>query len=296
MGTSSARPDDLDSFVSGTRELDGELVGDAASLRGAYDRFESTCHWGELDAASLVDGYKRYPELNESDAAWVANIAASFRRAGGSGDVVSLPDAAIAASLRQAGLSDTRAALTFDSATAYGFPPTTGFTNDPVNTASGNFVEREDDLVFGGLLERLLLARTYNSRSAHVGAFGRGWSSWADARLIARPDGAEYAGPDGQRALFGRRGGGYDRVVGVSALVEPLKSGLALAWFGGDRWHLRRHGAARADRRGARSWCAADVRRRRPPRGAWRTPRAGVSRWSGMASGSSRRRRRTGAG
>ena len=121
----------------------------------AYDRFKSTCDWGVLDATSLVAGYKRYPVLNESDAAWVANIAASFRRAGGSGDVVSLPDAAIAASLRQAGLSDTRAALTFDSPTAYGFPPTTGFTNDPINTASGNFVEREDDLVFGGLLERL---------------------------------------------------------------------------------------------------------------------------------------------
>ena len=172
MGTSSARPDDLDSFVSGARELDGELVGDASRLGGTYDRFMTACHWGVLNASSLVAGYKRYPELNETDAAWVANIAASFRRAGGSGDIVSLPDAAIAASLRQAGLSDTRAALTFDSATAYGFPPTTGFTNDPVNTASGNFVEREEDLVFGGLLERLLLARTYNSRSAHVGAFG----------------------------------------------------------------------------------------------------------------------------
>jgi RHS repeat-associated protein len=236
MGTSSARPDDLDSFASGARELDGELVGDASRLGGAYDRFTTTCHWGVLDASSLVDGYKRYPELNESDAAWVANIAASFRRAGGSGDIVSLPDAAVAASLRQAGLSDTRAALTFDSPTAYGFPPTTGFTNDPVNTASGNFVEREEDLVFGGLLERLLFARTYNSRSEHVGAFGRGWSCWADARLIARAEGAEYAGPDGQRALFGRQGGGYDRVVGVAALVEPLKSGLALHWFGSDRW------------------------------------------------------------
>jgi RHS repeat-associated protein len=238
VGTSAARPDDLDSFVGGSRELDGELVGNAASLGSAYDRFTTTCDWGVLNATSLVDGYKRYPELNESDAKWVANIAASFRRAGGSGDVVSLPDAAIAASLRQAGLSDTRAALTFDSPTAYGFPPTTGFTNDPINTASGNFVTREDDLVFGGLLERLLLARTYNSRSEHVGAFGRGWSSWADTRLISRLDGAHYAGPDGQRALFGRRGGGYDRVIGVAGLVEPLQSGLTLSWFGGDRWQF----------------------------------------------------------
>jgi len=238
MGTSSARPDDLDSFVSGSRELDQELVGDEARLRGAYELFKQRCRWGELDATSLVDGYKRYPGLNETDAAWVANIAASFRRAGGNGDIARLPDAAIAASLRSAGLSDTRAALTFDSPMAYGFPPTTGYTDDPINTASGNFVMQEDDLVFGGLLERLLLARTYNSRSPHVGAFGRGWSSWADARLIVRPEGAEYAGPDGQRAQFGRQGSGYDRVIGIAALVEPLDSGLALAWFGGDRWYF----------------------------------------------------------
>jgi len=238
MGTSSARPDDLDRFVSGSRELDHELVGDEARLRGAYELFKERCRWGELDATSLVDGYKRYPGLNETDAAWVANIAASFRRAGGDGEIVRLPDAAIAASLRRAGLSDTRAALTFDSPRAYGFPPTTGYTDDPINTASGNFVMQEDDLVFGGLLERLLLARTYNSRSPHVGAFGRGWSSWADARLIVRPEGAEYAGPDGQRAQFGRQGGGYGRVIGVAGLVEPLDSGLALAWFGGDRWHF----------------------------------------------------------
>src|SRR3954452_3544119 len=108
MGTSSARPDDLDGFVGGSRDLDGELVGDAARLRGAYDHFTATCDWGELHADSLVNGYKRYPEINETDAAWVANIAASFRAAGGSGEIVTLPDAAIAASLRSAGLGNTR--------------------------------------------------------------------------------------------------------------------------------------------------------------------------------------------
>ncbi len=122
MGTSSARPDDLDRFVRGSRELDHELTGDEARLRAAYEHFTQRCRWGELDATSLVDGYKRYPALNETDAAWVANIAASFRRAGGDGDIASLPDAALAASLRRAGLSDTRAALTFDSPRAYGFP------------------------------------------------------------------------------------------------------------------------------------------------------------------------------
>ena len=76
MGTSSARPDDLDSFVGGSRELDGELVGDAAKLRSAYDHFTTSTASGACwTPTSLVHGYKRYPELNETDAAWVANIA-----------------------------------------------------------------------------------------------------------------------------------------------------------------------------------------------------------------------------
>ena len=36
-------------------------------------------------------------------------------------------------------------------------PPTTGYANDPVNTASGNFVELEDDLPFDGLTAGLTL-------------------------------------------------------------------------------------------------------------------------------------------
>ena len=78
----------------------------------------------------------------------------------------------------------------------------------------------------------------YNSRSDRAGAFGPGWSSWADARLRARPDGAEYEGPDGQRALFPRMGDGYGRVIGVRALVEPGDAGLELHWFGGERWQF----------------------------------------------------------
>ena len=137
-----------------------------------------------------------------------AKIADAFRRAGGDGSVKTLPDAAIHASLRAAGLLGGRQSVTFDDPVAYGMPPTTGYANDPVNTASGNFVELEDDLPFAGLTAGLTFARMYNSRSDRSGAFGTGWSSWADARLNPRQDGAEYVGPDGQRALFPRMGDG----------------------------------------------------------------------------------------
>jgi RHS repeat-associated protein len=207
-------------------------------LRTAYGEFLSGTEWGVLDIRSMLAGLHEWLNWNEIDARWVARIAATFRAAGGDGAIKTLPDAAIHASLKAVGLLGGRKSITFDDPVAYGFAPTSGYTNDPVNTASGNFVEEETDLLFGGLLAGLRFGRVYNSRSDRTGAFGPGWSSWADARLRFVSEGLAYDGPDGQRAVFPRQGDGYGRVLGVSALVEPLPGGVALAWFSGERWEF----------------------------------------------------------
>jgi RHS repeat-associated protein len=238
VGTSSARPGDLDRFADRSRGADDELRSHDSRLRGAYGSFVAGTQWGVLDCDSMLRGFTEFIHLNDIDERWVQRIATAFRRAGGDGAISSLPDAAIAASLRAAGLDGGRNAITFDGPIAYGFPPTTGYANDPVNTASGNFVELENDLPFTGLARGLRIARVYNSRSDRIGAFGTGWSSWTDARLRPKPDGAEYEGPDGQRALFARMGDGYGRVVGINAIVEPLAEGLVLRWWHGERWEF----------------------------------------------------------
>jgi RHS repeat-associated protein len=232
MGTSSARPDDLDAFARDSRAADDELRTHAARLHAVYNEFQSGTQWGQFDAHSLIDAYGQYLDLNEMDARWVSQIAAAFRHAGGDGALARLPDAAIAASLRAAGLTNGRQSVTFDDPIAYGFPPTTGYADDPVNTASGNFLLAETDLH----CHALALDRTYNSRSDQPGAFGPGWTSWADTRLRAVDDGAAYEGPDGQRALFPRQGSGYGRVLGITAEVVPTADGLELRWFDGRRW------------------------------------------------------------
>jgi Domain of unknown function (DUF6531) len=188
---------------------------------------------GVLDAGSLLSAFGAYLRGNEFSARWVAGIAAAFRRAGGHGALVRLPDAAIKASLRAAGLDHHRRSVTFDAPVADGTPPTTGYTDDPINTATGNFVMREDDLVCGGLVDGLTVARTYNSRSDRIGAFGRGWGSWATARLVPRPDGAEYVGPDGQEALFARMGAGFGRVVGSTRSCSLWRRGSRCAGLTG---------------------------------------------------------------
>ncbi|WP_306210186.1 DUF6531 domain-containing protein [Actinoplanes sp. RD1] len=233
MSTSSARPDDLDAFVGGSRAADDELRTEDGRTRAAYADFQAGNRWGSLDASSLIAAFGRYIELNEADAKWVAQIAAAFRAAGGDGGPTRLPDAAIEASLRAAGLTGGRASVTFDSPVAYGFPATTGYADDPVNTASGNFLLAETDLP--GVLP---LRRTYNSRSDVAGAFGPGWSSWTDARLTARADGAHYTGPDGQRAVFPREGEAYGRVIGIGGRVTAGSPGLVLRWFDGRVWEF----------------------------------------------------------
>src|SRR3954454_21637905 len=153
MGTSSARPDDLDRFAARSRGADDTLRGHKARLRSDYGSFLDGTEWGVLDIHSLLAGFGTFIDYNEIKARWVSRIADAFQLAGGDGAIKTLPDAAIHASLKTAGLLGGCAHVTFDDPVAYGMPPTTGYTNDPVNTASGNFVEVEDDLPFIGLLE-----------------------------------------------------------------------------------------------------------------------------------------------
>src|SRR3954447_7377410 len=171
MGTSSARPDDLDRFAARSRGADDALRAHNRRLRSDYANFQDGTDWGVLDIGSLLAGFGSFIDSNEIDARWVAKIAAAFRHAGGDGSIKTLPDAAIQASLKAAGLLGGRAHVTFDDPVAYGMPPTTGYANDPVNTASGNFVERDDDLPFEGLTALLRFTRIYNSRGEQAGAF-----------------------------------------------------------------------------------------------------------------------------
>ena len=105
-----------------------------------------------LDADSLLNALDpQFLTYNEEDARWVETIAKAFRHADADHG---LPDAAIAAVLRRAGIGDIRGSVTFTDPVAYGFPPTSGYANDPVNTGTGNFVELEADLPFDGRSQR----------------------------------------------------------------------------------------------------------------------------------------------
>src|ERR1700748_1842108 len=104
MGTSSARPDDLDRFATRSRGADDALRGHDRRLKSSYGSFLDGTEWGVLDIRSLLTGFGTFIDYNEIDERWVAKIADAFRRAGGDGSIKTLPDAAIHASLKAAGL------------------------------------------------------------------------------------------------------------------------------------------------------------------------------------------------
>lgn len=234
-GVSSAVPDDLDAWATASRGLDTTLVTRKGTLDTAHTDFTATLGWGSFNASSLLTAVGTWLTWNETDAQWVTTIAQTFRDNGGG----VLPDAVIQTELNAADLAATRTAVTYDEAVAWGLPPTSGYANDPVNTASGNFVEPETDLAATGLCRLLLFARTYNSRSGHIGPFGLGWGSWASVRLRAEADGAHWVGPDGQEAVIPRAGSTYARVPSVPGLVsagddDNGDGGLVLDGLAGD--------------------------------------------------------------
>lgn len=211
-GISSAVPENLRTANTNLSTLDGELTTPDA-LQGKLDDFASACQWGSLDASSIISAYRTWMSNNSSERDWLATLADAFERAGGSSaSLVSLSNSALQTALEQAGKSTSeRQDLSIDPPTVEGAIPTSGFTNDPVNAATGNFVELENDLPFTGIAQSLSLTRMYNSLSDRAGVFGLGWSSALDSQLILSGECARWIMDDGRHVVFPRAGSGWER-------------------------------------------------------------------------------------
>ncbi|MEO7017492.1 MAG: DUF6531 domain-containing protein, partial [Leifsonia sp.] len=219
-GTSSAVPENLRSFASSTAAGDQELAGLLAKLQSAYAAFSATCQWGHLDAGGVIAGFLQYQAANDREIGWANTLAAAFELAGGSGAVRSLSNQAIAAALASAGVAASRSNITIDMPSVLGGVPTSGYADDPVNTATGNFTETETDLAFGGGVATLVFDRTYNSADPTVGGFGPGWSSWTQTRIRFSDTEARWVLPDGRNIVFPRHGDGWERAVGANYWLE----------------------------------------------------------------------------
>ena len=155
-GTSSARPDNLRTFATSSQTKNDELTTTLAGLRGADNAFQDGCGWGSLDATSVWNGFQSYLDANANDVTWAMTIATAFEEAGTDEGLSTVADSALGAALEAAGVALTRDGLTIEPAQVQGMPLTSGFSDDPVNVATGGFVEVEEDLAFTGGAARIL--------------------------------------------------------------------------------------------------------------------------------------------
>ena len=288
-GTSSAKPANLRTFATGSTGANDHLRPRPTQLRTAYSDFQARCHWGTLSAGGVFTGFDQWLAANDNDVQWATTVADAFRAAGGEGDVSTLSNSAVQAALQAANVTVTRQDLVIEPVQAQGHPPTTGYANDPVNTATGNFVETETDLVFPGAAGMLELARTYNSfrtaedaddaQVAPTGAFGPGWSSVCEAGLELDAERARLVLSDGRQVFFPRLGDGWDRAAGESLWLERTEAGELLATGNDGSWsRFSTGGALLAYGTGpleAKAWVevvrddAGRVARLRHARGQW---------------------------
>ncbi|SDS63367.1 polymorphic toxin-type HINT domain-containing protein [Microlunatus soli] len=224
-GTTSARPSDLRTFATNTSGGDDSFNGTVSGLNTQVTNFSTSCSWATLDASGPIDALKEWLRLNGEDGKWATTVADAFKRAGGEGNISYLNNSTIAQTLKNKGIAVSRSDIKVDPPTAYGSPPTTGYSDDPINTATGNFIENEVDLGFTGSASVLSLARTYNSLSDATGGFGRGWNSWSEARLTLTDEAARLRLFDGREIVFPRLGEGWDRATGQNMWLSREPSG-----------------------------------------------------------------------
>jgi RHS repeat-associated protein len=246
MGTASAKPGKLHAFVEAAGVIRGELAGRIAELRASYDAFQASgsSFVGNPDLMDVeLPGLVARYETNED---FVAVTRQAFLDAD-SGTVVNgrvvvdagaFATAFAAAAVRMgfdpAALLAVTDPVTVDTPVAAGTPRTSGFVADPVCTATGHFLEVEDDFTWPDRLDVLRWRRVYSSRFVAAGPFGRGWASWASVALVAQDDGSVgYQGPDGQMAVFGSAvspddgSAGYGRVSGIAARLVRVPAAVS---------------------------------------------------------------------
>ena len=86
---------------------------------------------------------------------------------------------------------------------------TSGYVNDPVNVATGNFIEEETDMAFSGVVSACTVTRMYNSvtvfgQHAVSGVFARAGPQILRSRVQLNAENAVWTMPDGREVTFDR--------------------------------------------------------------------------------------------
>lgn len=237
-GTSSASPGNLEVFVTkagaATDDLDRQISGASGLINAFYD---APCD-AEFRPAGSSAAFSQAGKLvndNRIDEKWIGGIRQAFLTA----DSTTLSDSSIGAMLAKAGVDTTAPAkLTADEPVYNGVTFYSGWSDDPVSTGMGHFLEEEADLAMPTVVRTLRWPRIYSSRFVAKQATGRGWYTWADVRLEADSDAMTLYSLDGQVVVFVRGVQGWQTEPSAGCDLSDVRGGYRLRW----RWSSRHPG------------------------------------------------------
>lgn len=244
--TTSAIPGNIVKFAQKNSTLDQRIAELYSNITKCYSSFVEHTSWGFFDAASLFNSLAKWVDANQSDVRWILTVAEAFATAGSQGmlgpiyseaDFLDYPQylntGYIRNYLKEQKISTDRPSIDVSRATITGAVYSAGYALDPVNVATGNFIEHECDLSFehAPAASLIKLERMYNSvavtypEEAPSGLFGLGWSSTLDTQLTLSNTGAVWHMPDGRALAFPRMGDGFGRVPSESYWLSKTVPG-----------------------------------------------------------------------
>ena len=200
-GTSSAKPSDLRESAKTSHQLFQDFRNVPGDIRVKAANFKEKCKWGTIDCENLLTTFDKWNNANDQEDKWATTIADEFAKAGSENTVNTVSNAALQAALDNKSIKSSREDLKVPAPSVVGQPTSSGYANDPVNVATGNFIEEEIDIAFSNLASSCAVMRMYNSLAVHgngddlpplAGVFGPGWSSNLDTVLNFSDEGATW--------------------------------------------------------------------------------------------------------
>lgn len=229
-----------------TLSMNAELGQAQLRVASTYAQFRSNTSWGTFNADSLIAALHTWIEDVDADVHWLGKLAQTMFDVASRGylekpaiehhEELSGPGARAQISLDMNLLNELmhddipmHHLLQVPGMSITGVNISSGYANDPVNVATGNFIESEVDLR-SHVNPVLRLERTYNSVLAALpntprGAFGKGWSSMLDSRLEQNSDSISWHTADGRELVFERdtnSASGYARTSNAPYWLEKV--------------------------------------------------------------------------
>lgn len=209
MHVSSARPATVRGLSKTLENLGTSFDAEPGNIRNLASEFAAKCQWGTIDAESLIATFEEWNKSNANDKTWLGVVADTFEQYGSSGEIITVANSTLDQAIAAAGVSTERVDLKVPAPAVVGKPTTSGYANDPVNVATGNFIEEETDMAFAGVVSACAVTRMYNSVAVHgqhavAGVFGAGWSSNIESRVQLNAENAVWTMADGREVTFDR--------------------------------------------------------------------------------------------